>query len=201
LSRRSLLLVAIACLSLWSCADSPANRPTSPGTNTTRPVATPTAGRTAPSVGPTEALQFPVNRTLAAGPATLVVRYGSSIPVSDWRAASQEPLRLAASGYNPRKRDQKMYLKRVTVTVTPLLDGEAVDADVVLSDTSELNPGYYFRAPNNYTQTFAIPALNSAPDELRISVSYEVLLEIDGSSRDYSKQSGEDTLTIPLANG
>lgn len=147
---------------------------------------------------------MPLRRTLRAGGIEVSVEYRSDLPVAEWRAETTKPLFVTASAVNQKKQKQKIYLATVTMTVSELdEDGQQLDAARPIIDSANVQPGYIVTSPNTYNQNFVIPAVDRATTNVKIDMSYEMLLEVGGSaeSRDLAKQVATDTLTVPIVAG
>ncbi len=191
------ILVAATVVSGCSTAGGGATPP-SPSANPTTPL--PSApSSTSSGSGQQSDLTFPlpVRRQVQAGSVTLNVSYSSSLPANEWRSGAIKPIRVVVSAYNPRNRGQDVYLQRLMVTATPRDPSGPTEAAKQSVDASEINPGYYFRSPTTYNQIFVFPAVDSDPTLMSFKLTYEILVKIR-APRDYAKQTGEDTLTIPL---
>ena len=200
-------IVAVASLLVAGCSPTPTALPPSgpppvaSSSSLLQPHPEPTqTAESAPSAAVVRNdLARPLSRRLTAEPLSIMVSYSTSLPVGRWRPEVVKPVRVTLTVVNPRKRDQKIYLTRVTATVTARDEFEPVEPSKSIEDTSNLTPGYIVTAPNAYGQVINIPAVDLAATSITLDLIYEFVLQIGSESRDYAKQTASDTLVVPLS--
>lgn len=200
-------------VALAGCADdTPPSGPVSSPVPQTSPVTqTSTAGAgSAPSGDPTSAQggdSAPIRNDLAKTPTQHVIKasgltvnatYDPRVPVADWTASVNKPLSLSLTTVNGRKGGQKIYLTRVTVTITARDDTGPLDSPRPLVDTANISPGFIVTFPYTYGQDFVVPALDEGATSVTLDFTYEFLLQVSKDSRDYYKQTAIDTLVVPI---
>jgi hypothetical protein len=93
---------------------------------------------------------------------------------------------------------QKIYLTRVTVTITARDDTGPLDSPRPLVDTANISPGFIVTFPYTYGQDFVVPSLDEGATSVTLDFTYEFLLQVSKDSRDYYKQTAIDTLVVPI---
>lgn len=139
-----------------------------------------------------------VKRTFDAGEVTVNVEYSTSLPTKDWTPGALKPLSVSLTAIVNSERAKKIYLTRVTVNSVVTSEGETLDSPSPLVDAANISPGYIVTFPYTYGQVFTVPTLDDGATQLRINLTYEMLLQTDPKVRDYQKQTATDTLVIPL---
>jgi len=124
--------------------------------------------------------------------------YDPRVPVADWTASANKPLSLSLTTVNGRKGGQKIYLTRVTVTITARDDTGPLDSPRPLVDTANISPGFIVTFPYTYGQDFVVPSLDEGATSVTLDFTYEFLLQVSKDSRDYYKQTAIDTLVVPI---
>ncbi len=121
-------------------------------------------------------------------------------PVSspDWKASVNKALSLSLTSVNRGKAGQKIYLTRVTVTITARDDTGPLDSPRPLVDTANISPGFIVTFPYTYGQEFVVPALDEGATSVTLDFTYEFLLQLSKDSRDYYKQAAVDSLVVPI---
>lgn len=145
--------------------------------------------------------RVPLARSLNAGPVRVDVKYMARLPLTEWRAGTTKPLLVTLTASNRNKRNQKIYLTRVTMNVTAFDESGQLDVPQAIVDSANLQPGFIVKSPNTYNQNFDIPAVDRAAVRITIDLSYELLLEVNRSDegvQDLAKQVATDRLSVPI---
>ena len=135
---------------------------------------------------------------------TVDVTYRTNLPLNEWLAGTTKPLFASLTASNRNKRNQKIYLTRVTMNVTAYDESGQLDVPQTIVDSANLQPGFIVTSPNTYNQNFDIPAVDRAAVRIRVDLTYELLLEVsrdDDGVRDLAKQVATDSLSVPIATG
>jgi hypothetical protein len=146
--------------------------------------------------------KIPLHRAINAGSITVDVVYNTRLPVKAWRAEAPKPLHISLTSVNKRKRGQKIYLSKVTATVTAYDDRGQVGDSRSVSDTTNITPGFIVTFPNTYNQNLQLPAVDTSSSWMSVDLTYELVLEVDKTkqgNRDFAKQVASDTIIVPLA--
>ena len=138
-------------------------------------------------------------RTLTAGDATLTVNYSSTLNMGEWTAGANKPLSLTATAALGTDDGKAVYLSKVSVFPGVAGPDGALDAPDTQVDVSDLDNGYFMKAPQSYGQTFVWPAIDEEATSLTLSFTYELLIQTTPTSSTYAKQTASDTLTIAIA--
>lgn len=175
----------------------PAVSPLPAATSPSPTVARPTSAATARN----DLAKLPLRRAVDAGPLTIQVKYTSRLPTTQWQAAASKPLSITVSASNRGKRSQKIYLTKVTLNVTAYDDLGPLAAPRVLTDDTNITPGFIITSPQTYNQEFTLPATDEAALYLTIDVTYEMVLQVskDKDGRNFSKQAATDSLVVPVS--
>jgi hypothetical protein len=155
-----------------------------------------------PAAVPNDLAKLPLHRAINAGSITVDVEYNTRLPVESWRAEVPKPLHISLTSVNKRKQGQKIYLSKVTATVTAYDDRGQVGDSRSVADTANITPGFIVTFPNTYNQNLQLPAVDTSSNWLSIDLTYELVLEVDKTkqgNRDFAKQVASDTITVPLA--
>ncbi len=197
-------------VTLAGCADdTPPSGPVSSPATQTSPV-TQTSPAPASSGDPTtdpggdsapirnDLAKVPTQHVIKASGLTVNATYDPRVPVADWTASVNKPLSLSLTTVNGRKGGQKIYLTRVTVTITARDDTGPLDSPRPLVDTANISPGFIVTFPYTYGQDFVVPALDEGATSVTLDFTYEFLLQVSKDSRDYYKQTAIDTLVVPI---
>lgn len=197
--------VALVVVALAGCADDTPSVPVSSPVAQASPVslAPSSAGeQTAVSGDPAAArndlAKVPTQRLIRASGLTVNATYDPRVPVADWTASVNKPLSLSLTTVNGRKGGQKIYLTRVTVTITARDDTGPLDSPHPLVDTANISPGFIVTFPYTYGQDFVVPALDEGATSVTLDFTYEFLLQVSKDSRDYYKQTAIDSLVVPI---
>jgi len=140
-----------------------------------------------------------VERQLSAGNIGLAVNYWSDLPMDQWTAGANKPLNLSLSATLANDEGQRVYLSQVSVVAAVTGPGGALTAPAALADQASVSPGYQVKAPYSYSQSFVLPALDSAATSISLAITYELLLQTTPTSAEYAKQTTTDLLTIAIA--
>ena len=138
-------------------------------------------------------------RTITAGDVTLTVDYYSSLNMGQWTAGANKPLSLTATAALGTDDGKAVYLSKVSVFPGVAGPDGALDAPDTQVDVSDLDNGYFMKAPQSYGQTFVWPAIDEEATSLTLSFTYELLIQTTPTSSTYAKQTASDTLTIAIA--
>jgi hypothetical protein len=181
----------------------PATSVSSPGTPTVSSEAPQPESSAKPKPRRNDLATGEVSRTIRAGNIEVSVRYSTKLPSSQWTAAGSKPLNVSASARMVNGSTQKIYLSRVTVYLDAQDQDGPIEAPAPLEDTTDVTPGFLFRAPATYLQEFYVPPLTEGAVSVTLRMRYEMLLEttttVKGKDvRDYARQTATDTLVIAL---
>ncbi len=201
-------LVTPALIALAGCADDSATPPpagtvssSAPGDSAASPV--PSAAATDPEAPPSpprnDLSKVPTQHVIKASGVTVNASYTPRVPVEDWTASVNKPLALSLTTVNGRA-GQKIYLTRVTMTITARDDSGPLDSPRPLVDTANISPGFIVTFPYTYGQDFVIPALDEGATSVTLDFTYEFLLQVGKDSKDYYKQTAIDSLTVPISS-
>jgi len=168
------------------------------------PSVTPTPTMTAPAEVVTvinELANGSATHQVTAGNIVLDIVYYSELGMDKWTADATKPLSISLSAdLASGDKGQRIYLSQVNVASTvTAADGSTLPAPPASNDASKLTPGYFIKDPQSYGQTVLLPALDPAATAITLSITYELLLQTTPTSKDYAKQTANDTLTIAIA--
>lgn len=152
-----------------------------------------------PGVPRNDLATVPTQHVIRASGLTVNATYSPRLPIADWTASANKPLALSLTTVNRGKAGQKIYLTRVTVTITARDDTGPLDSPRPLVDTANITPGFIVTFPYTYGQDFVVPALDEGATSVTLDFTYEFLLQVAKDSRDYYKQTAIDTLVVPVA--
>lgn len=178
--------------------------PTTPAGPSASPSAPPdptaTADPTAtPKPPPNDLAGNRTTRTVRAGPVSIRVTYGTRLSVDRWKATGSKPLDVSLTASDGSSRSRKVYLSRLTMTMSVSDESGELPAPSPQVDAANISPGYLVTSPNTYSQAFVIPDLDDSAKSLTLNFRYELLLQQGPTiARDYSKQTATDTLRIPI---
>ncbi len=140
-----------------------------------------------------------LKRTLTAGAAKLQVNYWSTLDLSQWTPEVPKPLNLVVTGtLQGGAKGQQMFLSAVRVaTVATAPDGtpHALDA---ADDVATVAPGYLISKPNSYQQVLTLPAAPAGSTTLKVTLTYELLIQSQPKSDAFLRQATSDTIQVPL---
>lgn len=137
-------------------------------------------------------------RLLTAGAIELTVDYWSDLSMEKWTPEATKPVNLSMSATLAGDEGQEVYLSQLTLTSAVTGEGGALAAPAPLTDRASISPGYLVKAPYSYSQTFVLPAVESAVTSITLVFTYELLLQSTPTSSSYAKQTASDTLTIAI---
>lgn len=170
----------------------------SPGASGTPDAAsTPTTEPSGPPSPRNDLATAPARHTITASGLSASATYSPRLPVKDWTASVNKPLALSLT-VRGSKSGQKIYLTRVTVTITARDETGPLDSPKPLTDTANISPGFIVTSPYTYGQDFVIPALDEGATSVTLDFTYEFLLQVSKNSRDYYKQTAIDSLVVPI---
>ena len=136
---------------------------------------------------------------LNAGNIGLDVTYFSTLNLGDWKADADKPLSISMTANLTNDEGQAVYLSRLGLSVSVYGPHGILTAPAPVNDTSTVTPGYLVKAPYSYSQTFVLPAIDPTATYVKLSLTYELLLQTTPTSTAYAKQTASDNLTIGLA--
>jgi len=136
---------------------------------------------------------------LTAGNIGLDVTYFSTLNMGDWTADADKPISISMTAALTNDEGQAVYLSRLGLSVAVYGPDGVLTAPAPLNDTSTVSPGYLVKAPYSYSQTFILPAVDHAATYVKLSLTYELLLQTTPTSSEYAKQTASDNLTIAIA--
>jgi len=208
-ARGALALAAAATIlaAFGGCADdTPPTVPVSSPATQTSPASAVPGSRAEPTTDPggdsapvrNDLAKVPTQHVIKASGLTVNATYDPRLPVADWTASVNKPLSLSLTTVNGRKGGQKIYLTRVTVTITARDDTGPLDSPRPLVDTANISPGFIVTFPYTYGQDFVVPSLDEGATSVTLDFTYEFLLQVSKDSRDYYKQTAIDTLVVPI---
>ncbi|HET9647421.1 MAG TPA: hypothetical protein VFP34_04220 [Microlunatus sp.] len=152
-----------------------------------------------PPTGPQNDLaKTPTEHVIKASGLTVNASYSPRLPVQDWSASVNKPIALTLTTVNNGKAGQKIYLTRVTLTITARDGSGPLDSPRPLNDTANISPGFIVTFPYTYGQDFVIPALDEGATSVTLDFTYEFLLQVSKDSKDYYKQTAIDSLVVPI---
>jgi hypothetical protein len=188
-------LLLVGSLSLTACGTPPWEQPGAGG-STPKPTST---GEITTVVN--ELAAGSTKHELTAGNIGLDVTYFSTLNMGDWNAGADKPISISMTANLTNDEGQQVYLSRLGLSVAVYGPDGVLAAPSPLNDTSTVSPGYLVKAPYSYSQTFILPAVDAAATYVKLSLTYELLLQTTPTSAQYAKQTASDTLTIAIAQG
>lgn len=196
-------LVLTATLLLAGCGTAPWNEPQFTKGHSASPTTTPRAAATASAVphagAPNDLAEGSLHRTLQAGDVRLTVTYWSTLPTTSWRADVDKPISLSLSGASTTDPALPLYLSQAALHVTVDRRGGTTRQLAEQVDRATTSPGDAIRSPASYGQSFIIPAVDADATGLTLIFTYDVLEQTAPTSTTFSRQTGIDTLSIPIA--
>jgi hypothetical protein len=136
---------------------------------------------------------------LTAGDIGLDVTYFSTLDMGQWNPGADKPISISMTATLTNDEGQQVYLSRLGLSVAVYGADGVLTAPARLNDTSTVSPGYLVKAPYSYSQTFILPAVDPAATYVKLSLTYELLLQTTPTSASYAKQTATDTLTVAIA--
>lgn len=207
-TRRGLCGLALAAsLVLTGCSGVPgfnADDPSgAPSPVATTPVAAPSSAASPAPKKPSGPVRNDlktnaVKRTFEVSGLTVSVDYSTTLPTAKWTPDVSKPLNVSLTASRNSSKAQKIYLTRVRANIRVSDGSGQLDAPEPQVDTANISPGFIVTFPYTYGQVFVIPAVDSGATTLTLDFTYEFLLQVTPSSKDYAKQTGRDSLTIAL---
>ena len=182
-----------AALSLGGCG-------TAPFLTEATPTPTPTSSGEITSID-NDLANGSTQRTLAAGNISLAVNYWSDLAMDQWTASANKPLNLSLIATLAGDEGQRVFLSKVTVVAAVSGPDGSLAAPASLVDQANVSPGYQVKSPYSYSQSFVLPALDSAATSISLAITYELLLQTTPTSAEYAKQTATDLLTVAIAPG
>lgn len=166
------------------------------------PTSTPTSVPTTPAPVVTivnELAGGTTDHTVKAGNITLAINYYSELNMAEWTYGANKPVSMSftASFKGPKK--QKVYLSEVSMSTEVSGPDGSLPAPAAVSDKSTLKPGYLVKKPYTYSQTFILPAVDPTATSVKLTLTYELLLQTTPTSNTYAKQTATDTLLVAIA--
>jgi hypothetical protein len=137
--------------------------------------------------------------TITAGDAVLTVNYSSSLNMGEWTAGANKPISFSASADLGTDDGQGVFLSKVSVISGVSGPDGALDAPAPMIDASDLENGYFMKAPYSYGQTFVLSAIDPAATSITLSFTYELLIQTTPTSSTYAKQTASDQLIVAVA--
>lgn len=166
----------------------------------TSPSATPTATTsTAPTPAVNDLAAGSLKRNLKAGGANVELTYWSTLDLRQWTPEVPKPLNVVASAaLQGGAKGQQTFLSAVRVSTTAIgADGIPKTLDAV-DDTASVAPGYLISKPNSYQQVLTLPAAPEGSTAVRITLTYELLIQSAPKADTYLRQATSDTIQVPL---
>lgn len=191
----SVTAAALVAIALSACSTPPWEQPGAGGT----PSATPRPTSSAITTVVNELANGSTERVLSAGGIGLTVDYFSTLNMDQWTADANKPLSISMIANLTNDEGQRIYLSQMTVLVAVYDANGVLTSPPQLADRATVSPGYLVKAPYSYSQTFTLPAVDQAATYVKLSLTYELLLQTTPTSAEYAKQTASDTLTIAIA--
>lgn len=140
-----------------------------------------------------------LKRSLTAGAAKVELTYWSTLDLRQWTPEVPKPLNVVASAtLQGGAKGQQTFLSAVRVATTAIgADGTPKTLDAV-DDTASVAPGYLISKPNSYQQVLTLPAAPAGSTAMRITLTYELLIQSAPKANTYLRQATSDTIQVPL---
>ena len=205
LRRAACAAAVLALVVLGGCADdspSPqaASSPIQPATGVSpEPSTSETEPASDPSPARNDLEKVPTQHVIKATGLTVNASYTPRRKIEDWTASVNKPLALTLTTVNGRA-GQKIYLTRVTMSMTARDETGPLDSPRPLVDTANISPGFIVTFPYTYGQDFVVPALDEGATSVTLDFTYEFLLQVGKDSKDYYKQTAIDSLIVPISS-
>lgn len=192
LSTLPLAAVAVLALATAGCGTPPWQ------TASPSPTATATASTT-PTPVANDLAAGSLKRSLKAGAASVELTYWSTLDLRQWTPDVPKPLNVVASAaLQGGAKGQQTFLSAVRVATTAITaDGTPKALDAV-DDTASVAPGYLISKPNSYQQVLTLPAAPAGSTAVRITLTYELLIQSAPKAETYLRQATSDTIQVPL---
>jgi hypothetical protein len=139
-----------------------------------------------------------VKRSFRVPGLTVSTTYQTPLAINKWTPDVTKPLNVTLTAYADKAKAQKIYLTRVRANISVSDNSGRLDSPDALVDTANISPGFIVTFPYTYGQVFVIPSVDTGATSITIDFTYEFLLQVTPSSKDYAKQSARDSLTIAL---
>ena len=175
---------------------------TPPWQASTSPTPTATASVTPAPSASNDLARGSLKRSLTAGAAKLDVNYWSTLDLAQWTPGVPKPLNLVLSGtLQGGAKGQQMFLSAVRVaTIATGADGTPHILDAA-DDVASVAPGYLISKPSSYQQVLTLPAAPADSTALKITLTYELLIQSQPKSDAFLRQATSDTIEVPLVAG
>ena len=212
---RRLLALGLLVLLVPACGTAPWNEPSAsvsppPGASVSpsRTNATATPGGSV-SVPPSRASSSPepvqndlatgsAKRTLLAGGVRVKVNYWSTLDMGEWTESASKPLDLSASATFVDGSEQNIFMSKASVNMAVNGAKGPLEAPERLVDEARVSPGYLMKSPSSYIQVFTIPALAAGATSVKLTMTYELLVQSAPKAKTFSKQTASNELVIPI---
>ncbi len=125
--------------------------------------------------------------------------YATTLPTEKWTPSATKQVDVTLSAMDNASPKTRVYLSRVTCTITPSDDTGPIAGPSNLTDTANINPGYLVSFPYTYEQVFTVPTVDEGATSLTFSFKYELLTAVSDGTKDYTKQTAVATIQVPLA--
>ncbi|MGI8457697.1 MAG: hypothetical protein ACR2LI_06260 [Propionibacteriaceae bacterium] len=200
----TLLVVTAAGCSTppWQVAGSASPSADASATPTPTASGTPKSSPTAKAVKPVknDLATGSAHSTLSAGAVTMKVDYWSNLSMAAWTPAVAKPLNMSLTATLDGGADnQGVFITKVSMVPTVTGPKGVLQGPAAIVDQATTTPGYSVRKPQSYSSVFTIPALDTAATSVSLSITYEMVVQTAPKSKQYSKQTASDSLSIVLA--
>jgi len=188
-------IAAVVAVALSACG----TPPWAESGSTATPNATPKPSSTAITTVVNELANGSTKHELTAGSIGLSVDYFSTLSMDQWTADANKPLSISMVANLTNDEGQAVYLSNMTLLVAVYDADGALTGPPQLADRATVTPGYLVKSPYSYSQTFILPAVDPNATYVKLSLTYELLLQSTPTSAQYAKQTASDTLTVAIA--
>jgi hypothetical protein len=190
----ALTVAAGLTFALSACGQAPwaglsSDGSTAPATSTAKP--TVTAIENDLATGSTQ-------RVINAGDVALTVDYSSALNMGEWTAGANKPVSFSVSGALGTDDGQSVFLSKVSLITGVAGPTGALDAPLPTVDQSDLENGYFMKAPYSYGQTFVLGAIDPAATSVTLSFTYELLVQTTPTSTEFAKQTASDQIVVAI---
>lgn len=138
-------------------------------------------------------------QTFPAGNLSVNATYATTLPTTKWTPSATKQVDVTVSAMDNASGKTKVYLSRVTCTISASDDTGPIAGPSTLTDTANINPGYLASFPYSYEQVFTVPTVDEGATGLTFSFKYELLTAVSDDTKDYTKQTAVSTIQVPLA--